>query len=90
MGADDKFGQQSNILGSIRRAVAVTPDNNTDLDEVTRGLYIGVAGDVAVIFADAGDASVVMKNKAQGYWHGDRVKRVLSTGTNATDILAGY
>lgn len=90
MAADDRFGQQMNPIGGIRRARVVTPDDNTDLTEVTRGIYVGVTGDVAVIPVDNGDVSVVMKNKTQGYWHADRVKRVLSTGTTATNILAGF
>lgn len=88
-GCIDNFGRAFDILGGGRRMVPVVPDNNNDLPEVTRGLYIGVGGDVAVIFSDD-TASVVMKNKAQGYCQADRVKRVLSTGTTATNILAVY
>jgi hypothetical protein len=50
-------------------------------------LFIGVDGDVAVIMADD-TASVVLKN-ATGLLP-VMVKRVLVTGTTATNIIAVY
>ncbi len=52
--------------------------------QTTRGLYIGGAGDVAVIMRDGG--AVTFKNLSIGF-HPIRVKEVKIIGTTATDIL---
>lgn len=58
---------------------------------VTRGLYVGVTGDVVVQFADDADnATVTLKGLVAGVWHPVQVQKVVRTGTTATDILAGY
>lgn len=75
----------------IRRAAAVTPNDGADLAGITRGLYIGGAGNVAVVFADDADGAVViLTGLATGVWHPVQVRRVMSTNTTATPILAGY
>jgi hypothetical protein len=78
-------------MTSIKSAAAVTPSDSTDLPSVTRGLYVGVIGDVNVIFAADKDAStVVLTGLAAGVWHPIQVRRVLATSTTATGIVAGY
>lgn len=67
-----------------RKAFAITPSDTEDVATVPRSIYVGVDGDVAVLMAD-NTASVVFKN-ASGLLP-VMVKRVLSTGTTATDIL---
>jgi hypothetical protein len=75
----------------IRRAVAVTPSDSTDLAGVTRGLYVGASGNVVVLFSDDKDAdTVTLTGLAAGVWHPMQVRRVLSTNTTATGIVAGY
>lgn len=75
----------------IRRAAAVTPSDSTDLASITRGIYIGGAGNIAVIFAeDADGAPVTLTGLATGVWHPMQVRRVMSTNSTATLILAGY
>lgn len=66
-------------------AFSVTPNDSTDIVEVTRGLYVGVSGDVKVTTA-AGD-TVTFVGLAAGVMHPIRVTRVWSTGTTATDII---
>jgi hypothetical protein len=86
----DDFGDVvKSVTAPITNAVAVTPDDDDDLASVARALYVGVSGDVAVIFAD-GTAAVTLTGLAGGVWHPIRVKRVLATGTDATNIMAGY
>ncbi len=86
--SQDRFNQFRDAYdGSAVRVRAITPNDGTDLpaDEWTRGLYVGVAGDVAVIMV--GDtASVVIPALAAGVLHPIRVRRVLATGTTATGI----
>jgi hypothetical protein len=54
-------------------------------DRATRGLYIGVAGDVAVVMA-TGEA-VTFKNVAAGILP-VAVSQVTASGTDAEDIVA--
>ena len=66
---------------------AVTPSDTVDLPVTARGLFVGTAGNVAVI--GAGDSlPVTFKNVANGTVLPLCVKRVLATGTTATDIVA--
>jgi hypothetical protein len=69
------------------RGAAVTKSDATILPQ-TRALYVGVTGDVAVIFA--GDtAAVTLKAVPVGILP-VQVTKVMSTGTTATDIVALY
>jgi hypothetical protein len=70
-------------------AVAVTPHDATDLAQVTRGLYVGVAGDVSVEMLDTGTA-VVFTAVPAGTVLPIRVTRVNATATDATNIVALY
>jgi hypothetical protein len=80
-------GRSKDVAGAYR-AVAVTKSDATILP-ATRGIYVGVTGDVAVIFA--GDtAAVTMKNVVAGAEHAWQVTKVMSTNTTATDIVALY
>ena len=75
----------------IKRAAAVAPSDSTDLNSVTRGIYVGASGNLAVVFADDIDsATVTLVGLAAGVWHPMQVRRVLSTATTATGIVAGY
>lgn len=73
-------------------AQAVTPDDNNNLvydtnkPITTRGISIGVAGDLAIHDKDGN--AVTLKNLAAGVIHPISTKRVLATGTVATEITA--
>jgi hypothetical protein len=79
--------QTADATISAYNATAVTKSDATVLP-VTRGLYIGVTGDVAVRMWGGG--SVTFKNAVQGTILPLQVDQVLSTGTTATNILALY
>jgi hypothetical protein len=84
----DKFGDQSVGLESpIIDAVAVTPNDTTDLAARPRSLWIGGDGDIAVQMKGS-DTVVVFKNTF-GLMP-IRPDRILASGTTATDILALY
>ena len=68
-----------------RNAAAVTTHNTNDLPTVARALWIGVEGDVNVILA--GDDDPVTIKGAVGLLPLS-VRRVRTTGTTATDIVA--
>lgn len=68
-------------------AVAVTPSDSTTFNQ-TRGLYVGVAGNVAVTMADG--TTITFNALTAGVVHPLSVKQVKATGTTATNIVALY
>ncbi|KAA0697404.1 hypothetical protein DTW90_18410 [Neorhizobium sp. P12A] len=72
-------------IGSARFAAAVTPDDANDLAYVTRGIYVGVAGNLAVNMSGNGGPVTI---PVQPGLHPLAVSRILSTGTTATGIVA--
>jgi hypothetical protein len=100
----DKFPTSVHQFSSPRQAFAVTPSDTQDLTNAAnavptpfyaKALYIGVAGDVKVTMAgDKGAAGpagveqpVVFKSVPVGLLN-VQVRRVWSTGTAATNIVA--
>lgn len=88
---NNKFG--------ITCAASVTASNTDNivppLDSIsksagTRGLYVGTSGTLSVVFASQPTTSVSITGLATGMWHPMNVIRVNSTGTTATNILAGW
>jgi len=69
-------------------AVAITPDNSTDLTNHTRGIYVGATGTLKVDMVTGGTVTFV--DPAAGVVHPLRVKRVYATGTTATGIIGLY
>jgi len=67
--------------------VAITPSDTVRILQATRAVYVGVSGDVAVVWADG--SSSVLKNAPVGErpW---RIIGVKATGTTATDMVALY
>ena len=83
-------GDQPNF--PARNAVAVTKSDTIDLDLYAKALYIGVTGDVAIVTAgdrtSAGTA-VTFTAVPVGIL-AVQVRRVMSTNTTATNIVALY
>lgn len=69
-------------------AAAVTPNDTTQLSFVTRGLYVGGAGNVAVLMASG--QTVTFVGVPAGTVLPIRIARVNSTSTTATSIVALY
>lgn len=65
---------------------AVTPHDSNPLAETTRALYVGSAGNVALVLASG--ASVTFANVAGGSWLPVRAVQVRATGTTASAIVA--
>ena len=65
---------------------SITPDDGTNLSEVTKALYIGEGGDV-VLRSALGEEDVTFRNLPAGYILDVRVSAVRATGTTATDIV---
>jgi len=71
---------------SAHSALAVTPSDSTVLP-TTRGLWVGVAGNVAVTMADDGN-NITFVGVLAGSILPIQVTQVLATGTTATNIIA--
>lgn len=72
------------------KAADVVPSDSADINHngaTGVALYVGVQGDVVVEAAD--NATQVTLKNAVG-WQPCRVKKVLSTGTTAEDIVAWW
>lgn len=72
-------------------SAAVIDISSTDatLNRITRGLYVGVAGDVVVQFA-GDNGNITLTGLAAGVWHPVQIQKVVKTGTTATNIVVGY
>lgn len=63
--------------------------DSADLSKITRDIFIGTGGDIVVVYA--GDASQrTLKNLPSGERLPIRARRVLSTGTTATNLVGEY
>lgn len=72
----------------IRDALSVVPSDTVDLSKgVSRGLYIGGTGNIAVILSSG--TQITLNSIPVGFTNLS-VSRVLSTGTSATNIVALY
>jgi hypothetical protein len=82
----DRFaGYASSLEGPAGHGFAVTPNDGTDLSEVTRALYVGVGGTVAVTLQSG--AELVLQGVAAGTLLPLRAQRVKATGTSASAIV---
>lgn len=68
------------------RAVAVTPSDAVDLPFVTTGLYVGGTGAVAVQLLSG--ETVIFPGALAGTILPLTIRRVLNTGTAATNLVA--
>lgn len=66
---------------------ALTPNDSTNITP-TRGLYVGVSGDVKVISIDGNTVTFV--GLAAGVIHAISCTRVFETDTDAASIVAIY
>ena len=66
----------------------ITPDDDADLATLPRALMVGGAGAPAVICKDG--SALTLPGLTTGAIYPIRVRRVLATGTTATDIKGLY
>ena len=86
--AQDLTSRSNNPVNPPRNAAAVTPNDSTDLNFVTRALYIGTGGTLSVNMAETGDS--VSYTVYDGQQIVISVARVRATGTTATGIVAQW
>ena len=89
MAAEEKHsGYKEGLSSPADNAFAITPHDSNELAYTTRGLYVGVQGDVKVQMI-SGD-TVTFVELAAGVIHPLRVKQVFNTGTAATNLVGVY
>ena len=82
----DRYQALSQSLdGPAIGGFAVTPDDNQDLQEVTRGLYIGASGTVRGQCHDG--TELEFENLSSGTLLPVRFRRILAAGTSATSLI---
>ena len=78
----------SGLIDPADAGFEITPSDSADLEQTTRGLYVGIIGDVTVVMA-AG-MTLTFVELAAGIIHPLKVKKVFATGTDAADIVGVY
>jgi hypothetical protein len=87
MAAEDIFAaDRSRLNAPAYNASEVSPHDTNDLAYVTRGIYVGVSGDVTLVTA-SGD-TITLVGLAAGLIHPIRAKIIKDTGTDAENIVA--
>ncbi len=76
--------------GPARRAQAVTPDDAADLGVYAKALYLGGAGNLRVLPVGAADGEAVTFHNHPVGWAPVQVRRVLATGTTASQIVVVF
>mgnify|MGYP000700423410 CR=1 FL=1 len=88
MGTDRFNFDDGDLDDPATNAASVTPNDSTVLD-CTRGLWVGGAGNIAVVMR-GGSAAVTFSGVPAGTLLPFRVTKVMSTNTTATLIVALY
>lgn len=79
--------QYDRVESPSRKAVEITPDDNNDLATWSKALYIGGGGNIEVqLVDDSGPTTFIAV--PTGTVLPIRAKRIFSTGTTATFIVA--
>lgn len=78
-------GHVAGLESPAAHALAVTPDDASDLATVSRALNVGTAGDVQVTMLGGETVTLTL---AAGIAFPVRVSRVWATGTTASGIVA--
>ena len=76
------------VTSPASHAFTITPGDGSDLSNVTRALWAGVAGNIKVTME--GGETVILVGFPAGIPIPIRVKRVHATSTTATDIVGFY
>ncbi|MCB2128040.1 MAG: hypothetical protein KDE03_02905 [Rhodobacteraceae bacterium] len=83
----DKFSDYpTSLTAPARDALAVTPNDATDLSILPRALFVGQTGNVSARLAGGG--TVVFQNVQAGSLLPVRALGINATGTTATGIVA--
>ncbi len=83
---NDRYSTHTQALDApATHGFVIAPNDGADLSEITRAIYVGSSGALAVTFASG--AELVLPNVPAGSLLPVRVQRVRATGTTAADIV---
>ncbi len=68
----------------VTKFKSAIPDDTANLDHLPDGLYVGGAGNLTVMGIDGVQATFIV---TAGSYHPLRPRRIMSTGTSATNII---
>jgi len=85
---DPMAGYTEALDSDFEHAALVTPSDTDELQSVTRGVSLAVAGALAVVTFGGESLTVPSGALAAGQIHRLRVRQVKSTGTTATGVVA--
>jgi hypothetical protein len=88
MAAVENFGQTTGLNSPYENGFAITKSDADELTYVTRGIYIGGAGNINCIMANG--ETVLFTAMLVGVIYPLRIKQVLSTSTTATLMVGLY
>lgn len=83
---DDFESYTTGLTSPARDADVIVPNDAVDLSAVTRGIYVGAAGDLQVQMVSG--QTVTFENVLAGVVYPIRAARVLATGTTAEGLVA--
>jgi len=88
--SQDRAQEKASTPYQSKKAVAVTKSDTADILPYAKALYVGTGGDLVIIPVGNRDQDpVTFKAHPVGYMP-VQVRRVLSTGTTASQIVALY
>lgn len=73
-------------IAPAQKCFAIAPHDSAELPLVTKSIYIGQGGDLALLSL-RGETSVIFRNLPDGMLLDVRARRILATGTTASDIV---
>lgn len=79
--------RSTGLTSPVQHSFDITPSDDQDLPFVTRGLYVGVSGDIQMTML--GGETVTRKNVPVGLWPW-MITRIWNTDTTATDMQGDY
>ncbi|RGP41507.1 hypothetical protein BPTFM16_01813 [Altererythrobacter insulae] len=83
----DKFENTSDsLIAPAQVCFQISPDDNADLEQVTKAIYVGDGGDVTLQSLD-GPSDVTFYNVPTGAILDVRVRAVKAAGTTASNII---
>lgn len=88
MAAQDLYASYTGgLTAPIVGAFAITPSNSEELAKVTRQVFVGGAGNIAVVWSDGSETVEPVVAGERLDW---RIKQVKAIGTTATGLRGYY
>lgn len=83
----DKFEHVADgLTAPAEETFAISPDDNAELPQITKAIYVGDGGDVT-LRASRSDIDTVFRNLPTGAILDVRVSAVRATGTTASNLI---